>query len=455
MKNTIFVSEVVSALSCALDLTEGQPMGHAIRSCMLGIRIGEQLGLNQEQLSDLYYAQLLKDSGCSTNSARMHQILSSDDLQAKREVKFQDWTRVSLSGLGYALRNVAPNASPWQRLKKMVEVGRAQKRNNHELISARCERGAEIARKIGLSEAASEAIQALDEHWDGGGYPQGLVGQQIPILARIMNVSQTLEVFAAAQDPSSACRVLKQRSGKWFDPEVVRAARTLLRDQELWHNLQNADARESLLALEAAGCVPASSERIDSICQAFAEVVDAKSPFTFRHSVGVSLVAVELAKDLGLDSATVTMIHRAALLHDIGKLGVSNAILDKPGKLTPEEWQAMKLHPAYTRQILEIISGFEQMARVAGAHHERLDGSGYPDGMTKEELTLPARIIAVADVYQALSETRAYREGLAPEVVLKMMAPDVSKKLDAKCFDALRSRHETKGTKSLAQTAGR
>jgi putative nucleotidyltransferase with HDIG domain len=453
----ILLSEVVSALSLALDLTEGQPMGHSIRSCILGMRIGAQLALDQQQLSDLYYASLLKDSGCSANSARMHKILDSDDIQAKREVKLQDWTKVSLSGLNYALRNVAPHAPALQRIKRIVNVGLTQKKNNFELISARCERGAEIARKIGFNETTSRAIHALDEHWDGGGYPAGLTGQQIPIAARIMNASQTLEVFAANFGPSEALNVMRQRSGTWFDPEIVRAAETLEGDDELWQSLECADARESILPLEPGMSLPASEQRIDSLCEAFAGIVDAKSPFTFQHSTGVTDVASQLSERMGLDPANVTMIRRAALLHDIGKLGVSNAILDKPGKLDASEWEAMKLHPVYTKKILTVITGFQEIASVAGAHHERLDGSGYPDGMTAHELTLPARIVAAADIFQALTEKRAYRESLPADVVLSIMARDVPAKLDADCFDALCSQYKAPaaGTKSLAQGAGK
>lgn len=456
MDQTILLSEVVSALSLALDLTEGQPMGHSIRSCILGMRIGALIGLDQQQLSDLYYALLLKDSGCSANSARMHQILGADEIQAKREVKLQDWTKVTLSGLGYALRNVSPQAPTLRRIKRIVDVGVARKRNNLELISARCERGAEIARKIGFNDATSQAIRALDEHWDGGGYPAGIAGQQIPILSRIMNASQTMEVFAAAHGAESALSVMRERSGTWFDPDVVCAAETLEHDRELWQTLRHAGARESILPLEPGLRIAASTERIDSLCEAFAGIVDAKSPFTFRHSIGVTHVAVELATEMGLGTPKVTMIRRAALLHDIGKLGVSNAILDKPDKLTSAEWVAMKMHPMYTKKILALITGFEEIAFVAGAHHERLDGSGYPDGMTGLELTLPARIVGAADVFQALTEKRAYRDSLPADVVLAMMATDVPLKLDADCFDALRSRYKgrSSGLKSLAQTAG-
>jgi putative nucleotidyltransferase with HDIG domain len=457
LDQTILLSEVVSSLSLALDLTEGQPMGHSIRSCILGMRIGQQMGLDRQQLSDLYYALLLKDSGCSANSARLHKILGSDDIQAKREVKLQDWTKASLSGLRYLNRNVSPHASTWRRIKKMVDVSLARERNNKELISARCERGAVIARKIGFNEATSEAIHALDEHWDGEGCASGLAGQEIPLLARIMNVSQTMEVFAANYGPVIAIEVLRKRSSTWFDPEVVAAAATLHKDQELWQSLEGAGAREAVLPLAPGGSISASPERIDSLCEAFAGIVDAKSPWTFRHSIGVTQVAVEIAETMRLAAPKTTMIRRAALLHDIGKLGVSNAILDKPAKLTTEEWAAMKMHPVYTRKILSMITGFQEIAAVAGAHHEKLDGSGYPDGLTQSELTLPARIIALADIFQVLTETRAYREGLSSGVVLTMIALDIPGKLDSDCFDALRSRYRTsaKEVKAFAHSAGK
>ena len=199
MPGTIRLSDVVSALSTALDLTEGQPMGHAIRTCIIGMRIAEELQLSAEERSDLYYALLLKDAGCSTNSARMHNILGADDIKAKREVKFEDWTKPSLSGLRYLLRNVLPGKSFARRLVKSVELGLQQNQNNAEVIGARCERGAEIARQIGMSEATAQAIRSLDEHWNGAGYPDGRKGHEIPLLARIMNVSQTLDVFHRTQ----------------------------------------------------------------------------------------------------------------------------------------------------------------------------------------------------------------------------------------------------------------
>jgi putative nucleotidyltransferase with HDIG domain len=437
-QNSIRLSEVVSALSLALDLTEGQPMGHAIRSCILGMRIAEELGLPSQDCSDLYYALLLKDSGCSSNSARMHAILGSDEIQAKREVKLQDMAKVSLAGVVYMFNNIMPEAPLWQRIMRLLKVGTQRKEINAELVGARCERGADIARMIGLSENAALAIRGLDEHWDGGGYPDGAKGEETPILARIINISQTLEVFTAEDGPEAAIQVAKDRSGTWFDPELVKIVKSLRNDQMLWARVTADDPRPYVLRMEPGVALPATPERIDNLCRAFASVIDAKSPYTFNHSVGVSEAAVKIAERMALAPATVQMIRRAGLLHDIGKLSVSNAILEKPGKLNDEEWKVMKLHPVYSRVVLKAVSGFENLSFVAAAHHERLDGTGYPDGLSAEQMPLTARIIAAADVYQALSEKRPYRESLPHEVVMGIMDKDAGTRLDATCLDVLR-----------------
>jgi HD-GYP domain-containing protein (c-di-GMP phosphodiesterase class II) len=438
--DAIRLSDVVSALSVALDLTEGQPMGHSIRSCILGMRIAEELQLPLPERHDLYYALLLKDSGCSSNAARLHQIMGSDDIQAKGEVKFEDWTKVSLSGTRYLMRNVLPGAPWWRRALRMAKVGLQLKRNNAELIGARCERGAEIARKIGLSESVAQAIRALDEHWNGNGYSEGREGKEIPPLAQIMNVSQTLEVFASRSGPAAAIKVVTERSGTWFDPEIVRVVRSLGHDDAFWQQVKATNAREFVLAMEPGMAIAATPEGIDSLCEAFAQVIDAKSEYTFRHSVGVKEAAVEIAEGMAHSPQTITMVRRAALLHDIGKLSVSNAILEKPGNLTDAEWKIMKMHPVYTRIILEKISGFQHLAFVAAAHHERLDGKGYPDGLTAADMTLPARIIAVADVFQALTEKRPYRDSLPLDVVLGIIDKDIPHKLDAECVAVLKKK---------------
>jgi HD-GYP domain-containing protein (c-di-GMP phosphodiesterase class II) len=156
--------------------------------------------------------------------------------------------------------------------------------------------------------------------------------------------------------------------------------------------------------------------------------------------MGVADAALGIAETMGLPANRVQLVRRAALLHDIGKLSVSNAILDKRSVLSANEWKAVHQHPRITRLILERVRSFREMAIIAGEHHEKLDGSGYPDRLTARDLSLESRIIAVADVFGALSEDRPYRAGLKLEDTLAIMTKFAPHQLDGDCFDALVSR---------------
>jgi putative nucleotidyltransferase with HDIG domain len=444
IEGRISLPEILSALSFALDLTEGAVHGHAVRSCLLGMRIAQEAQIEAREMVDLYYALLLKDIGCSSNAARMCQIVGGDDRVMKSAAKLMDWTKPrtpKLSTLQLLWKTVLPEASAAKRIAHIVEMGRTQHENNKAMITMRCDRGAHIMRKLELGERAAEAVRCLDEHWDGSGYPDGLRGEEAPRLARILAIAQHLDVFSTAKSPQVAIDVLRERSGRWFDPELVHVAIALHRRGALWTTcLASDDTHETQQAAVDLG--PGTSiylgrERIDQICEAFADVVDAKSPYTFRHSMGVTDAAVSIAQKMGLRSEQIDFVRRAALLHDIGKLAVSNSILDKAGKLNESEWKAVREHPGQTRRILERVSAFQELAVVAGEHHEKLDGSGYPNGLSARQLSLESRIIAVADVYGALSEDRPYRAGLSIEKIAAIMKSELPNRLDADCFEAL------------------
>ncbi|MGH9466833.1 MAG: HD-GYP domain-containing protein [Terriglobales bacterium] len=433
--------------------------GHALRSCLLGMRLGNELGFSAAELADLYPALLLKDVGCSSNAARICQIIGGgDDRAVKAGVKLEDWTRPHqphVSTLRLLWRNVLPDKSPMRRLGRIARIGLTQHRHNEELIQLRCDRGASIVRKIGMSDQTAQAVRSLDEHWDGSGYPLRLRGAAIPPLARVMAVAQHLDVFAMQCGPERAMSVLRERKRRWFDPGLVAAVESLDRRGVLWRQCLPSAGQSSTQAERCAreaviDCSPGAVERagaahIDRICEGFAEVVDAKSTFTFRHSIGVMEAATLIARAMGLGSGRVQLVHRAALLHDLGKLSVPNSILDKSARLNRAEWAVMQEHPVLTRAILERVRQFHELAEVAGAHHEKLDGTGYPERRTAANLGLEARIIAVADIYGALTEDRPYRTGFSPREALSMMERDVPGKLDADCFDALASGVENGG----------
>jgi putative nucleotidyltransferase with HDIG domain len=433
------VSEIISALSLALDLTEGQPMGHSINTCLIGMKIAAPMGLTERELHDLYFALLLKDTGCSSNAARMHEVFGGDDLKAKREVKTQDWTRVTLDGLKYLSRNMKPGAPNYRRAMAIGQMALQRERRAREFTAIRCERGAQIALRLGFSARTAQAIRNLDELWNGKGHPRGIRGAEIPMASRIMNLAQVMEVFAAAQGPAAAMNVIRERSGKWFDPEVVRAAEPLAQDAALWKHLQDGTARQAIIALELGDRHPADHAAIDNICEAFAGVIDAKSTFTNQHSTRVTATAVAIGKKLGFDEKRLVRLRRAALLHDIGKLSIPNSTVDKNSGLTQEDRDIVELHPHYTQLILEKIPGFEEIAAIAGAHHEKLDGSGYPRKLRDSELSMDARALVVADVFDALSSPRAHRPAMQRKAVFEVMSKEVPTKLDPFCFNALQS----------------
>jgi HD-GYP domain-containing protein (c-di-GMP phosphodiesterase class II) len=434
------MSDLISALSLALDLTEGQPMGHAVKSCFLGMRIADILQLSIADRSDLYYALLLKDAGCSSNAARMYEIFGGDERVAKKEVKATDWSQVTFDGLEYLTRNVMPGKSRLERVIAIANIAIHRKEQSTELFSLRCERGGQIAKKIGFSEAVTKAIYSLDEHWDGKGFPAGLAGEQIPLLSRIMNLCQTLEVFVALSGPHDAFQVIRDRQGTWFDPALVAACQPMENDATLWEMLESDAVRDKVIEGEPVGVFQFADEAtLDSVCEAFADIIDVKSPYTHAHSKSVTNFSVAIAAHLALPEKEIVIIRRAALLHDIGKLSVPNTILDKPGKLTAQEWETVRLHPYYTQRILERISGFKHLAFIASTHHEKLDGSGYYRNLRETQLPVSSRAITVADIFDALSAKRPYRDAMPLEKVLQIMEKDVPHALDASCFDALKA----------------
>ncbi|MGA8108830.1 MAG: HD domain-containing phosphohydrolase [Acidobacteriaceae bacterium] len=444
----ISLAEILSALSFALDLTEGAVPGHALRSCLLGMRLGQELGLTRAQRASLYYALLLKDVGCSSNAARLCQIIGGgDERRVKAGVKLEDWTRPNRprgSTLRLLWTSVLPGANALERVAGIVRIGLTQHRNNQEMITLRCDRGAHILRKLGLGDAAAEAVRGLDEHWDGSGYPERRTGKAIPVEARILAVAQHLDVFATERGTDAALEVLRERSRKWFDPELVRIVERLQGSGALWRQAlattPESETRRAVLDLAPEEVNRLQGADIDLICEAFADVVDAKSSFTFRHSLGVTEAAARIAQRLGLSPARVQLVHRAALLHDLGKLSVPNSILDKPGKLDAGEWQVVQEHPRLTREILARIGSFGELAEIAGAHHEKLDGSGYPNHLGARDLPMEARIIAVADVYGALTEDRPYRAGMTHEQAMEILLRDAPARLDPDCCEALEGR---------------
>ena len=435
------LSQLAAALSTALDLTEGQPENHAVRSCHIALRIAEIVGLSAEDRAALYYAVLLKDLGCSSNAAKLCYLFGADDRTVKGDLKTVNWSRLT-SKFRFALGHIAPGESPMQKVLKLVAMARQGEAGEKKLVEIRCERGAEIARMVGLPEAAAQAIRHLDEHWDGSGHPVGVKGHEIPLLARIAGLAQTVEVFTTAHGPAAARNMATARRGTWFDPALVDAFQSISRCDPVWKDAYGLDPRGALRSLAppeafADTIGDGADAQLDRVCLGFARVVDAKSPWTCKHSERVAELARGVTRELGGDLDAQRDLHRAGLLHDLGKLGVSNLILDKPGKPTDSEFDEIRKHPDYSEQILRRVTGFERFADVASAHHERLDGRGYHRRLPGTVLSPAARILSVADVYEALTADRPYRSGFPRDKAMEIMRRDVGTAFCPVSFEAL------------------
>lgn len=426
---------LLAALSTALDLTEGQLPGHALRTCYLAMRLADDLGLPAGDRDALFYAAFLKDAGCSSNAAAITRLFGADDIDAKRRQATIE--RSMLSYAAFSIRTI-PEAEPLpRRIRRLITIG-VRGRAEHQMIEQlRCERGAAIARKAGFDDRVAGAILDLHEHWDGKGDPRHLRGAEIHPLSRILAACQGLDVFVSTAGPERALAVVAARIGSWYDPDI--AATLLERCRAgLIDDLLAPDLAARTFALEPTGQIRTSDDAdIDRIAGAFADVVDAKSPYTGSHSRIVADIAESLAAHLGLPAPEVVDVRRAGLLHDLGKLGVPNLILDKPGRLDATEMDVIRRHPEMTLRILDPVPTFSAVAQLAACHHERLDGTGYFRGLTAPELALGARIVAVADVFEALTANRPYRGPMSVEQALAVMRETAGEHLAADVIDAL------------------
>lgn len=428
------LAELMIALSLATDLGMGQPMEWALRSCLLSVRMGEEMGLGDQELSEVYYLALLRFIGCTAES-RSDAEMWGDELAIGEHFALLDSGDMA-TFMGFMVRHVGAHQPLPLRARTLGSLLLGGPRWARQSAATHCEVAQILAERIGFGPPVVGALWQMFERWDGKGLPRGLKGEELSRPTRLVHVAFVAETFHRVSGVDAAIDVVQQRAGGQLDPTI--AERFCKIAPKLLLSLDDAPTWEQVLALEPGSRPYLSDEQFDRAARAIADFVDLKSPYMSGHSSGVSELAVEAALKAGLPAANVTALRRAGLLHDIGRVGISTGIWDKEGPLSSGEWERVRLHTYYTERILSRPSALAQLGSLAALHHERVDGSGYHRGLGRSSLPAEACILAVADAYQAMTQPRPYRAALTAEAAADQVHKEVKAgRLDAHAADAV------------------
>jgi HD-GYP domain-containing protein (c-di-GMP phosphodiesterase class II) len=414
------LAELVSALTLGIDLGFGQPMEHVLRQCLIALRLAERLGLDEDQRAVVYYTALLVNVGCHADAHEQAKWFG-DDI-ALKSIKY-DHEQRSLRMAATSMRFLGSGNPPLHRFRLGLEFAISGHREVDGMIAHHAAIAQTLGEQLELQPEVLEALGAAYERWDGRGWPGELAREHVPLAARIAQVAEFVEVANRIGGAEAAKQLALERRGKQFDPAV---ADVIANEGDLiLSGLDDVSTWDAVIEAEPALTIVLSGERIDRALLAIANFVDLKSPYFLGHACAVAELAAEAGAALGLSEGDLRLLRRAGLVHDLGRLGVSNAILDKSGPLGAGEWERLRLQPYLTERMLRQSPALAPLARVAVQHRERIDGSGYPQGLSGGGISPLARILGAADAYQAMREPRPHRPARSAEETAAELRADV------------------------------
>lgn len=403
------LAELVAALSLATDLGLGQPQEHVLRQTVIALRLAAAAGLTEDQQAAVFYVSLLAWVGCVSDS---HEVAAwfGDDQRLRADSYEVDKSGASM--LRFVLGHVGDGLGPVRRLTMIGQFLAGGPDRAARSMLGHCQTTGDIAGRLGLGAHVGRALQQAFERWDGKGVPGHRAGEQIDPVMRVVQIADDAEVFHRLHGADAAVDMLCSRRATEFDPALV----DLFRRQAagLLDGLDEVDAWDAVITGRNDLGPELSEAELTAVLRVFADYADLKSPSWLGHSAGVAVLATGAARRLGLPPGEITLVERAALVHDIGAIGVSAGIWDKPGPLSAADQERVRMHPYLTERTLARPRRLAEIGAVAAMHHERIDGSGYPRGIRGDGLSLAARLVAVADAYHALGEDRPHRDALSP-----------------------------------------
>jgi HD-GYP domain-containing protein (c-di-GMP phosphodiesterase class II) len=427
------LAELVAALSLGIDLGFGQPMEHVLRQCLIALRLAERAELADAERSTVYYAALLVNVGCHSDAHEQAKWFG-DDI-ALKAMKY-DHEQRSAAGIAATLRLVGSGNPPLHRVRVGLEFALSGRHELDGMIARHSALAAQLAVQLGLSEAVRSAVGASYERWDGRGWPGELRGDQIPVAARLTQLAEYVEVAHRIGGVEAAVELARGRAGGQFDPDL--AALLSSGAAAVFTDLDAAQTWQAVIAAEPALSMRLTKEQFDRALRAVADFVDLKSPYMLGHARAVSSLAAASGARLRLTSAEIELLRGAGLVHGFGRLGVSNSIWDKPGPLGAGEWERVRLQPYLTERILRQAPSLASYGGLAAQLRERLDGSGYPRGLSGGAVAMTARVLGAADVYQSMCEPRPHRPRRSPhDAALELREEVRAGRLDGDATEAV------------------
>ena len=408
MNDDVRLADLLAGLSLISDMGLGLPPENAMRSCLVGTALARAINLDEAEVADVFYTSLLQHIGC-TGYAHETYLVWTDDIAANRAARRTNFADPKDLFKAY-LPTLTQGMTARQRARVAANFFTKGPGFLKRFTTATCEVAAQTARRLGLSDGVRRGLHEVFEWWNGKGAPRGLKGEDIALVGRVAYVGATAAEHDVLGGPELAVEAVIRRAGTVFDPAIADAFVT--HAAELLATASLGDPRQRVLEAEPRPLQIISKAQLPDAARVFGDIADLKSPFTHGHSAGVAQLARAGGEKLGLDSEALLRLHVAALLHDLGRIGIPDSVWEKPGELTTADWEQIRLHPYHSERVLSCSPVLEPMALVAGMHHERMDGSGYHRGCKAPEIPLPARVLAAADALQAMTQSRPHRDAL-------------------------------------------
>ena len=428
------VAELVATLSYAADLGLGEPMEHCMRQTVIALRLADLADASAEDREATYYLGMLVNAYCHADAAEQASWFG-DDIAFKGE-GYEVLDMGTPQAIAFLVRRVGSHGTPMERARRVAALPVTFPRKLDEFLTTHSSLASQFVGQIGLGETLQTAVSQAYEQWDGKGRPRHLRGEQISLPARLVQVAGPAEVLSRRHGVESARRVVRKQAGGQVDDRL--ADLFCAHAEDLLDGLDEAAGWDAILDAEPALNRRIQGAELDNVLEAMADLVDLKSPYLAGHSRGVANLAARAGRGLGLDPTDLTTVRRAGLLHDLGRLGVPNSIWDRPAALREADVERVRLHPYLTDRMLVRVTALRASREVAARHHERLDGSGYPRGLTAVSLTMPDRLLAAADCFHALMEPRPHRPAMSTLDATRVVKADVrAGRLDGDAVNAV------------------